>query len=394
MKNKKLLKKIILISLFVNFVSNSYLSVFGDGSSVSEKESKKHQLEEQASEVSKKKSEVDQKVKETRNKKNQKLGIKQNLDKQVAEKNEEIVSLSQKITSLNIDIATKENQISDKEKEILDSKELLKSRLRSSYMSPKLTQIEVLMERDKYSEFLSFAEYQARISDHDQKIVDDLSLKLEEIQEEKKQIEESRSQVQVAKSQIEEKKKELDEQVRIVSKEVYDIQEQEKEFLKDAENLKKQLAELQAEIDRICKELSQSDSPYVGGELAWPVPGYYKISSPYGPRSFDGFHTGTDIAGPGIYGKNIVSANDGKVIFVNTGGKGPYGKYIIVDHGGGIVTLYAHLSSFSVSYGQSVTKGQTIGLVGSTGFSTGPHLHFEVRVNGKHTNPMKYFSKK
>lgn len=370
----------------------SFYHVFGDD--IDEKESKKHQLEEQAAQISKKKSEIDKQVKETRNKKNQKLGVKQNLDNQVAKKNAEIVSLSKKITSLNIDIAAKENEITDKESEITDNKELLKSRFRSGYMSPKITQIEAFMEKDKYSELLSFAEFQARIYEHDKNVINDLSLKLEEIKNKKKEIEDSKSQVQTAKNQIESKKKELDQQVKVINQEVYDIQEQEKAFMRDADNLKKELAKLQSEIDKICKELSQDNSPYVGGDLAWPVPGYYKISSPYGPRSFDGFHTGTDIAGKGIYGKNIVSANDGKVIFVNTGGKGPYGKYIMIDHGGGIVTLYAHLSSFSVSYGETVSKGQTVGLVGSTGFSTGPHLHFEIRVNGKHTNPMTYFTNK
>lgn len=366
--------------------------IFGEESS--EKEQKKQQLEQQVTEISKKKSNIDKQVKEVKSKKNQKLGVKHNLDSQVAKKNQEIVYLSQQITSLNREIVKKENEISLKEDEIKQNKDLLKTRLKSSFMTPKISQLEAMLDRDKYSQRLAFAEYQAKITAHDQQIIEDLSKTLEDINSQKHQIQSDKYQVEINKGKIEETKKELDKQVQAINQEVYSIQKQEEAYLKDAANLKKQMDALQSEIARICRELSTNDSPYVGGELAWPVPGYYKISSPYGPRSFDGFHTGMDIAGGGIYGKTVVAANDGKVIFINTTGRGPYGNYITIDHGGGIATLYAHLSSFSCSYGQTVTKGQTIGLVGSTGFSTGPHLHFEVRINGKHTNPMAYFKKK
>ena len=100
----------------------------------------------------------------------------------------------------------------------------------------------------------------------------------------------------------------------------------------------------------------------------------------------------TSISGPNIYGKQTVAVADGTVAFVQTTytpGKG-YGKYIIVDHGGGITTLYGHNSAILVSVGQKVTRGQALTQIGSTGWSTGPHLHFEVRVNGKHVNPWTY----
>ena len=152
--------------------------------------------------------------------------------------------------------------------------------------------------------------------------------------------------------------------------------------------------EIEAEIRRIT---SNSSNPiYVGGVMAWPVPGYYKISCEFGGYSG---HVGMDITGssPGaISGAPAVAANDGVVIisadlFGNqNGGYRSYGRYVVIDHGGGVVTLYAHLSSRSVSEGQKVTKGQTIGLVGNTGNSTGPHLHFEVRINGTAVNPRSY----
>ena len=104
-------------------------------------------------------------------------------------------------------------------------------------------------------------------------------------------------------------------------------------------------------------------------------------------------HKGIDIAGSGIYGKPIVAANAGKVIvaFTNDSPGYSYGKYVMIDHGGQNVTLYGHCSKLNVSAGQYVNKGDTIAFVGSTGNSTGPHLHFEIRRNGSTVNPMNYF---
>ena len=167
----------------------------------------------------------------------------------------------------------------------------------------------------------------------------------------------------------------------------------EKEYLANIAAKQKEMEETQAEIDRIYEEMDGEMEEFVGGTFMYPVPGYTYISSYYGWR-FNGtdFHTGVDFTGSNVNGKKVVAANAGNVIFTKTTyipGKS-YGKYIIVDHGGGFSTLYAHLSSVNVSVGDYVKKGQSIGNVGSTGWSTGPHLHFEIRVNGKHTNPLPY----
>jgi murein DD-endopeptidase MepM/ murein hydrolase activator NlpD len=129
--------------------------------------------------------------------------------------------------------------------------------------------------------------------------------------------------------------------------------------------------------------------------MTWPVPGFTRVSSPFGNRArpFGGgteFHTGIDIAGPGINGAAVVASGNGRVIAA--GWRGGFGNTIIIDHGDGVTTLYAHLLSggIHVSVGQQVTAGQRIGSVGSTGWSTGPHLHWEVRVNGQPRNPMTF----
>ncbi|MDD6284990.1 MAG: M23 family metallopeptidase, partial [Firmicutes bacterium] len=130
------------------------------------------------------------------------------------------------------------------------------------------------------------------------------------------------------------------------------------------------------------------------GVFTWPVPGYYKLSDSYGwricPYHGKEFHAGIDISSSGIYGANIVAADAGTVLLSRA--YGDYGNCIMIDHGNGYVTLYAHMKSLSqYGVGTKVSKGQTIGYVGSTGASTGPHLHFEVRKNGSTVDPMSFF---
>ena len=132
-----------------------------------------------------------------------------------------------------------------------------------------------------------------------------------------------------------------------------------------------------------------ANAEYKGGQLAWPAPGFYHISSPFGPR-WGRIHKGIDISGGGINGANACAAASGTVITAKYGYNGGYGNYVQIDHGNGLCTLYAHMSSLSVSQGQHINVGEKVGNIGSTGNSTGPHLHFSVIVNGTFFDPMPY----
>ena len=169
----------------------------------------------------------------------------------------------------------------------------------------------------------------------------------------------------------------------------------------NAERLRAIAKDEEQESARIESELRNSSSNGGGvynGVMAWPVPGFFRVSSPYGYRIHPIFgtrklHTGIDIGRNGdqaIDGAAIVAAGDGTVIYA--GYRGGYGNTVMIDHGDGVVTLYAHQRSggIKVGNGESVSKGERIGTVGSTGYSTGAHLHFEVRVNGSPVNPMNY----
>ena len=133
----------------------------------------------------------------------------------------------------------------------------------------------------------------------------------------------------------------------------------------------------------------------VTGRFIWPVPGYTNIYSPYGYR-WGKLHAGIDISQNGIKGAAIVAADGGRVVEANSTsswGQG-YGYYVVIDHGGGYRTRYAHCGKITVKVGQKVAQGQLIGYVGNTGNSQGYHLHFEVLVNGSSTNPVPYLKKK
>lgn len=154
-------------------------------------------------------------------------------------------------------------------------------------------------------------------------------------------------------------------------------------------------ADAQVELDAVFERIAANSKKqaYIGGLMAWPAPEATHIVTPYGwIVNGTNFHTGIDIAGKDVYGTPVIATQDGTIAYVSSAhipGSG-YGRYIILDHGGDIATLYAHMSEILVKEGDYVTKGQQIGKIGATGYATGPHLHFEVREQGKCVNPEDY----
>ena len=175
------------------------------------------------------------------------------------------------------------------------------------------------------------------------------------------------------------------------NKEVSELSEKELELHNSIEQYQNEIENIEKEIRFL--SLGNIGSEYIGGSMAWPVPGYTRITSQFGMRTHPitgifKLHTGTDIGAPA--GAIFVAANDGVVIKAQY--NPAYGNMVIVDHGGGVTTLYAHGSEILVNIGQIVNQGTPVLKVGSTGYSTGPHAHFEVRVNGEYKNPLEYIT--
>ncbi len=348
-------------------------------------------------ELEKQQKEIQNQINKAKTEKDKHLAQKKQLDNQIYGVRQQITVLSDKITLLEQGIAKKEEELQAQQLRIEDNFDLLKKRLRVMYKTGNASVLGLVLGAEDFTEFLSRTQVTARVAQHDRELIEEMREELAQIHEVKTLIEADKTELEASKGQQAQKQTQLAQQLLQTQDQIQDIEALEKDYKANQAQLKKQMDEVQAEVDAIYSKID-STGTYDGGIMLWPVAGYKTVTSDFGWR-FGGtdYHTGIDIArtnaaGQGIYGKPILAASDGKVVFTQTtyiAGRG-YGIYLIIDHGGGISTLYGHTSGLKVKVGDKVTRGQTVAYVGSTGWSTGPHLHFEVRVNGKYTNPWPY----
>ena len=337
------------------------------------------------------------------------------LEGQIEDKNNEIDQLEGNIDQLEEDIAAKQVEIDD-------TYEIFKTRMVALYQAGETSSLAMLLSSDSFSDFVTNIQLMQAVSKSDEELVDTLRSQKEEQEVQKQAVEEYKVEVETALEEIK-----ADEEAIILQREEQriaqsnlevaysesetaqeDLEALQAQYENDLEGMLAEEAAVEAELQDFYAEQARqqaaaqqgNDSSPSGsssnviadtGDLSfrWPLPGYSYISSPYGSR-WGGWHTGIDISGGGVYGASIVAAESGTVIMAQW--YSTYGNCVIVDHGGGYSTLYAHMSNIGCSVGDYVTKGQTVGYVGSTGNSTGPHLHFEVRVNGTAQNPQNYVS--
>lgn len=327
----------------------------------------------------------------------------------------QMVDIQDKIQELNGQISKKEQAIETKQIELDDMNakkdaqyEDTKKRMVQMYKNKRSGYIQVIFSSNNFWDAINKLEYIKRISDRDNKALDDYKATIAGIESAKQIIETEKADLEDIKKVQVAKQTELEKARNTKHESLAKLKEAERKIKSEIEQMQEESDALQAEINRLVAESERANSSsnsggggnyssshkYSGGTFAWPVPGYYNISSEYNPRTSpisgkNEFHTGIDI--PAGYGESVVAAADGVVIVA--GWVRGYGNTIMINHGGGLVTLYGHNSSLTVSTGQTVTKGQTVAKIGSTGYSTGNHCHFEVRANGSHTSPWGYLSK-
>ncbi|MFZ5767930.1 MAG: murein hydrolase activator EnvC family protein [Bacillota bacterium] len=264
--------------------------------------------------------------------------------------------------------------------------QLLGRRLRALYESGPVSYLEVLLGATSFSDFLTRVEFLQLIAAQDVQIMVSVQELRDQVAAKKARLEELQARLQDLHARTQEKEATVRAQTVSRQKLLVTIQNQAEEY----ERALDELEELSRQLE---KEIAAIQAQYGLGKrdlhMIRPVEGY--LSSRFGNRFHPiirkwRMHTGIDIGAP--EGRSIVAAESGRVM--TAGWLGGYGKTVTIDHGGGISTLYAHMSEILVSAGQMVQKGQVIGRVGSTGLSTGPHLHFEVRVNGKPNDPLRW----
>ena len=319
----------------------------------------------------------------------------------------EIYDLDMRLSEAQIDIDNTEKEMLDVLMEIDEARKKLEEaeekrqslnerasdRLRFIYENGELDPLELAGECGSISDYARYRQYAEDIMKYDAELLEELKANEECLREELERIEE-RSE---AKTALEKFKTEKEFEMAVMYEEKNRLLE---EYRQDAKRAEKELAELEEAADKVydiivnIEKNKEFVDTYTGGELEWPVEGRYYISSGYVGRispvgnGYE-FHTGIDIPAPEGY--EIRAAEDGTVI--NAGWINGYGNTVIIDHGGGISTLYAHNSSVEVENGQSVHRGDVIALCGSTGYATGSHCLFEVRVNGEHTDPWEYLKR-
>ncbi len=343
----------------------------------------------------KEKNQLKQNIDAEKNKKTETEKEKKEIDDKVNALSDQLETLNISLNSLNEKKSVITKELDEAEKKVEAQDELLKKRLRVMYEDGAISYLSILCSSESIFDFFYNLEILKQISEYDNNILDEMKEMKKVIKEKKDELdsviaEESkkRDELKIAERNL---KAESDKKVAYMK----ELEKNISEYTKKMEQIEKEEAALRAEIARQMSKQTGSNVPktFVGGTFTWPSPGYTTITSKFGYRTHPvtkvyKLHTGVDIAVPS--GVSVLAAADGVVTI--SGNHTAYGKYISINHGGGVATLYAHNSQLLVKAGDSVKKGQVISKSGNTGWSTGPHLHFEVLVNGNPVNPMQYFN--
>lgn len=366
----------LLFILVVSLISTGI--VFGNNTGANER----NQLNQVQNEIDKAEKEYEQGKKEEKNLLDQ---IK-SLEGQMLSTQAEIDAIKGDINVTESKIANAQARLDDLEAQLDEQNENLSARLRAMYMSGNISVLDVLLGSSSISDFMTNMDRIQMIYESDREVIESLEEQHLIMDTHRQYMLDLQAQLETEKEKEAVKNEALKQNQKVIAGKKTEVSENNK-------LLSQYIDALNAEANRLIAEIlaMQSDADYVGGDMLWPVPGAKRVTSEFGYRihpilKYGKQHTGIDIAAP--TGTNVVAANGGRVM--KAGWNDSYGYLVMLDHGGGIVTLYAHNSSILVNEGDFVGRGQVISKVGSTGMATGPHLHFEVRVNGEYKDPRGY----
>nr|WP_297174729.1 M23 family metallopeptidase [uncultured Agathobaculum sp.] len=388
-KTIRLVSCIIAGVLIVSILFSMFASSFVYAAAVEDTAS----LRDQLSSLEQERAAVQQTIAELTKQADDVQATRDALQREIELTRQEIETVEQYIERLQEQIDIKTNELAAAEEALTEKEDEFAQTVRTTYEQGEISYLEVLLNASSFSDLLSRMEIITSLMDYNQKVV-------EEYTAAKNDIEQKRDDLQGTQDEQRDYQENLNYKVA-------DLAASEAEQAALQESIEAYKAESEAEYDRLAAEMqdvsrqiaamsAQSAAggsvPMGDGTLIWPTPSCTTVNSVYGWRLHPiygtmKFHAGEDI--PASYGAEILAAASGTV--VTAGWVSGYGNYTVIDHGGGLMTAYGHQSSFAVSVGEVVTQGQVIGYVGSTGNSTGPHLHFEVYVNGETVDPMSYF---
>lgn len=356
---------------------------------------------------------------------------------------EKIAVTREKISSLNDDIKEKQDAYDKGLSEVEDQFDALANRLRILYMSGNATDLEIIFGAKDFSDLIDKMELVKSLANSDKELINEIQTKLDELSTKKESLEADKKDLETQQASLKSDQDEFNKLISDNDEILKNLYASNSEAQNSLESAALQSDEIEAKISQYyaaqkaaaehAAQASQSSSSSgsssssssssssgssssgssssgsssvivpSGSGFAWPTPGFVSLSSEWFEDREVYNHGGIDIAGAGIMGTPVVAAADGTVVATNSscthnwgksyscGCGGGYGNYVMISHAGGKMTVYGHLTSLTVSSGQSVSRGQVIGYVGSTGNSTGPHLHYECRLNGVRYNPMSEY---
>lgn len=330
------------------------------------------------------------------------------LDRELGELNAEIAGTERRLIRAQQHLAVLSEDLRDVLSDLVDRTDVFTERAVAVYKAGPAAYVDTLLSAENVGDLVErYAYYEAAL-DTDSQLLEEIEVLRDETEQKRAEVERRKEQIALAKKQLEESRAEVAsvrKQRGSVLAELEQVLGTKKALLSQVESKKSRYESIQKQLEAESQEITQllaeqasrstststasAPAPSRGARFAWPAPG--PMTSPYGYRTHPIFgdrrlHTGIDI-GAG-YGATVISADRGTVAYV--GSMSGYGNVVVVDHGGGLATTYNHMSAFSVSSGQKVSRGTPVGAVGCTGYCTGPHLHFEVRVNGSPVDPMPY----
>lgn len=344
--------------------------------------------------------------------------VKEGLESKRADLKEYVTELDGELTVVETRIAELKELISEKEAEILKTTEELEEaqeqeeaqyaamqdRIKFLYEKGDQYYLELLFSANGFSDFINKKDYIEKLSQYDMNLFQEYVKNRELIEVCKAELEADQALLEEAKAKVDEEQANLEELISTKESEINrftgDINDKEKaiaeyeaDIATENETIRALEAALAEERRRLLEENGSERIIYDGGMFKWPAPSYTRISSDYGNRmhptlGVEKFHNGVDMAAPG--GSPILAAYDGEVIASDYNSS--MGNYIMINHGGGLITIYMHASALYVSKGTMVARGDKIAAVGTTGRSTGNHLHFGVRLNGNYVSPWNYLS--
>lgn len=327
-----------------------------------------------------------------------------NVKSKISKLNKTMIEISAKITELEKMLTEKNEQINETLEQLEVAQDTadkqyedMKIRIQFMYENGQTSYLESLLTAESLSDFLNAAEYINQIQQYDREKLDEYEDTIAEIELFEQQLEEEREELASLKSDVELEKQQVENVIAKRENELASIKSELDEAVDEAELIAAEVQaqeEVIAEIIRVTLENGGSLGDAYAGTFTWPLPSSSRITSDFGPRKSptagaSSNHKGIDIGAP--TGSDIVAAAPGKVIISRFSSSAGY--YISIDHGGGLVTVYMHCSKLIAKVGDIVAGGQVIAEVGSTGYSTGPHLHFGVSLNGTYVSPWGYVSK-